>query len=84
MAAMKIQGGRMVPQDSQEVLTARKVDAALVRLQNMKHEIYRQTSPLRGPEGDAIRRKLNTVDQAILEAIDLARRLSKNPNNHGS
>ena len=46
----------MTPIDSQEVLTARKVAAALVRLQNMKHEIYRQTAPLSGPDGDAIRR----------------------------
>lgn len=75
---MKVQGGRMTPVDSREIVTARAVDAALERLKSAKDTIYRQTIQLHGPDADKIRAKLNTIDQAILEAIHYARVLSKN------
>lgn len=67
-----------VPADSKQVAAARKLDADLLRLAQARDAIYRQTIQLHGPEADKIRAKLNTIDQAILEAIQYARTLSKN------
>jgi hypothetical protein len=73
--ALKFTGGKAVDPRAR---LANDIDAGLERLRNAKMTLYDQARKLGGEEGATIQRKLNTIDQAINEAVYVARIASGN------